>query len=62
MLALSRRIDETIVIDGGIEVKVLKIRGNRVQLGIEAPRQVGIRRKELPDGGPADDRPRNTRD
>lgn len=47
MLALSRRLDESIQIDGGIQIKVLEIRGNRVRLGIEAPKAIGIRRSEL---------------
>jgi carbon storage regulator len=47
MLVLSRKKYETIVIDGNIRVTVVKIVGNRIQLGIEAPREVPIRRSEL---------------
>jgi carbon storage regulator len=47
MLVLSRRADETIVIDGRISVRVLEIRGKQVRLGIEAPQEVPIHRKEL---------------
>jgi carbon storage regulator len=48
MLVLSRKTDESIVIDGRIEVTVVQIEGGRVRLGITAPREVSIRRSELP--------------
>ena len=44
MLVLSRKTDESIVIDGRIEVTVVQIEGGRVRLGITAPREVSIRR------------------
>lgn len=47
MLVLSRKSDETIVIDGRITVKVVAVKGSRVQLAISAPRDVPIRRGEL---------------
>lgn len=47
MLVLSRKIDETIIIDNNIEVKVLSINNNQVQLGIEAPDDVSIHREEI---------------
>lgn len=47
MLVLSRKLNETIVIDGSIRVVVVGIRGNHVRLGIEAPDRVGIYREEL---------------
>lgn len=47
MLVLSRKLYEAIVIDGGIRVSVVGIRGNQVRLGIEAPGHVGIYREEL---------------
>ena len=47
MLVLSRKHGESIVFDGGITVKVLKMKGNVVQLGIDAPREIPIRRSEL---------------
>lgn len=37
MLVLSRKLNEEILIDGGIRVKVLEINGNRIRLGIVAP-------------------------
>ena len=57
MLVLSRKPTESIVIDGQIIVTLMEIRGNRVQLGIEAPREIRVVRTELTvavdDGTPA---------
>lgn len=47
MLVLSRRPQETIVVGGGISITVVSVQGNQVRLGIEAPRNVPIRRGEL---------------
>lgn len=50
MLVLARKVNESIVIgegDGAIELVVTKIQGNKMWLGIKAPREVVIRRKEL---------------
>jgi len=47
MLVLSRKPDESILIDGNIRVTVLAIRGGQVRLGIEAPGEVTIFREEL---------------
>jgi carbon storage regulator len=47
MLVLSRKFNESIVIDGGIKITVIEIRGNQIRLGIEAPREVGVMREEL---------------
>ncbi len=53
MLVLTRRLGETIVIAGGIEVTVLDIKGSgrnaQVRLGIAAPRAVSVLRKEICD-------------
>jgi carbon storage regulator len=48
MLVLSRKSGETIVIGDDIRVTVLEIRGNSVKLGLAAPREVPLRRAELP--------------
>lgn len=48
MLVLTRRLKERIVIDETTVVTVLRIDGDRVRVGIEAPREVPIRRAELP--------------
>ena len=47
MLVLSRKFHESIVIDGGIKITVVGIRGDKIKLGIEAPREVGVMREEL---------------
>lgn len=47
MLVLSRRKNESIVIDGQIVVRVVDIRGDKVRLGIEAPRDVAVHRQEI---------------
>jgi carbon storage regulator len=47
MLVLSRKLNEKIVIDGGIVVTVVKIDRNQVRLGIEAPPQVRVFREEI---------------
>lgn len=46
MLVLSRKTDERIKI-GDIEVVVLEIQGNKVRLGINAPREISVVRTEL---------------
>jgi carbon storage regulator len=47
MLVLSRKLGEKITIGDGIVVSVMKINGNRVQLGVEAPAHIRIQREEL---------------
>lgn len=47
MLVLARRIDESLMIGDNIEVKLLSIDGDTVRIGIEAPKDVVILRKEL---------------
>lgn len=47
MLVLSRKINEKIVIDGGITITVVKIDRNQVRIGIEAPGDVSVYREEL---------------
>ncbi|MBC7087512.1 MAG: carbon storage regulator CsrA [Tissierellales bacterium] len=49
MLVLNRKIGEGIVIGNNIEIKVLEVQENRVKIGIEAPRQINILRKEVYD-------------
>lgn len=47
MLALSRKLGETIVIGNDIEVTILEIKGEQVKIGIDAPKSVPIYRKEI---------------
>ena len=47
MLVLSRQRDETIMIGDEIEITVVDIRGDKVRLGINAPRAIQVHRKEV---------------
>ena len=47
MLVLSRKRNESIVIDDHIVITVVEVRGDKVRLGIEAPREVPIHRSEV---------------
>ena len=47
MLVLSRRIGEEVVIADAIRVTVVAVKGQRVRLGITAPRSVSVARQEL---------------
>ena len=49
MLVLSRKKNESVVIDDRIVLTVGEIRGDKVRLGIEAPREVPVHRKEIYD-------------
>ncbi len=53
MLVLSRKQNQQIVIDNRITITVLKIRGNSVRIGIDAPLDVPVRRGELVADGPS---------
>ena len=47
MLALSRKKNEALVINNDIEITVLDIRGDQVKIGISAPKEVPVYRKEV---------------
>ncbi len=47
MLVLARKINESIVIGDSIQVSVIDIKGDQVKLGIDAPRQVKVYRREV---------------
>ena len=49
MLVLSRKKDEKIVIGDNISIMVVEIRGDKVRLGIDAPRDVSVHRREVYD-------------
>ena len=47
MLALARKVNESIILNDNIEVTVLEVKGDQVKIGINAPKDVPIYRKEL---------------
>lgn len=47
MLILTRKVEQGIVIDGNILVRVLAVDGERVKIGVEAPRSIAVLREEL---------------
>ncbi len=47
MLVLTRKLEESVIIGENIEIKVLEIKGECVRLGISAPQEVSVYRKEL---------------
>ena len=47
MLALSRKKNEAIVINDNIEVTILEVKGDQVKVGITAPKEVPVYRKEV---------------
>lgn len=49
MLVLSRQRDETIMIGDDVEITIVDIRGDKVRLGIAAPKEVKVHRKEVYD-------------
>ncbi len=49
MLVLSRKVGEKIIIDGQITISVSSVIGQRVKLAIDAPKDMVIRREEVPD-------------
>jgi len=47
MLVLSRKLDEVIRINDDIKILVVSIQGDKVRLGIEAPKEVSVHREEV---------------
>lgn len=47
MLVLTRKLNESIIIGSGIEIKVARINGNQVRIGITAPKNIPVYRKEI---------------
>ena len=47
MLVLTRRMDESIMVGEDVEIKIVGIRGNKVRLGITAPKNIAVHRKEV---------------
>ncbi len=49
MLVLSRKKNESIVINDNISIVVVEIRGDKVRLGVEAPKEIPVHRREVYD-------------
>jgi carbon storage regulator len=49
MLVLSRQKDESIVIGDDVEITIVDVRGDKVRLGITAPREIPVHRREVYD-------------
>lgn len=49
MLVLTRKVNQSIMIGDEIEIVVLEVRGEQVRLGIKAPREVPVHRREIYD-------------
>ncbi|MFM7130288.1 MAG: carbon storage regulator CsrA [bacterium] len=53
MLVLTRRISEKFIVGNNVVITVLKVDGNQVRIGIEAPREISVVRSELVNTPPA---------
>ena len=49
MLVLSREKDESIMIGDNVEITIVDVRGSKVRLGINAPREISVHRREIYD-------------
>jgi carbon storage regulator len=49
MLVLSRQKDESIMIGDNVEITIVDVRGDKVRLGITAPREISVHRREVYD-------------
>ena len=47
MLALARKVNESIMIGNDIEITILEIKGDQIKIGVKAPKSVPVYRKEL---------------
>ena len=47
MLILSRKVGQSIVINGNVIVKVVRVDGDQIKLGIDAPKEVSVHREEI---------------
>ena len=62
MLVLSRCVDQCVVINDDIIIKVIEIRGDKARLGIEAPKEIPVHRKEVYDAIKKDEREQEERE
>ena len=49
MLVLSRKKNESVIIDDNIQVTIVEVRGDKVRLGIDAPKDIPVHREEIAD-------------
>ncbi len=49
MLILTRRVGETLMIGDNVSVTVLRVKGNQVRLGVNAPKDISVHREEIYD-------------
>ena len=47
MLILTRKIGETVMIGNDVSITVLRVKGNQVRLGVDAPKDVSVQRQEI---------------
>lgn len=47
MLALARKLNQSIIVNDNIEITILEVKGDQVKIGIEAPKSVPIYRQEI---------------
>ncbi|MCV2518508.1 MAG: carbon storage regulator CsrA [Candidatus Lightella neohaematopini] len=47
MLILTRRVGETLIINDNITITILSIKGNQIRIGINAPKEISVHRKEV---------------
>ena len=47
MLALSRKKNEALIINNNVEITILEVKGDQVKIGITAPKEISIYRKEV---------------
>ncbi len=47
VLVLSRKVNEKVVLSGGITLTIVEVRGDKIRLGIEAPKDVSVHRSEV---------------
>ena len=56
MLILTRRVGETVMIGDDVSVTVLRVKGNQIRLGVNAPKNVSVQREEIFDRMKGEDR------
>jgi carbon storage regulator len=47
MLILTRRVGETLMIGDDVKITILKVSGNQIRIGVEAPKDVSVHREEV---------------